>query len=335
MLFGGNSSERDVSVASGGQVMKALHKAGHEVLAVDTAHGLLGPAEQERLLNAGVAPEPPSQEKLALVQTDTLALSGNGGLRDVDAVFLALHGGTGENGTLQGFLELAGLAYTGSGVQGSANAMDKELSKQLFRAAGVPTPDWIMAPASLAEIEARLGFPLIVKPNREGSTIGLSVVREADDLDAALVLAGRYDDEVLIERFIAGRELTVGILGDRALAVGEIVLREGGVFDYESKYQTGGAKEIFPADLSADQTALIQEIALHAHRALKLRDYSRVDFRMDEAGNPWVLEVNTLPGMTATSLLPQSAAAVGIPFPRLCEEICRLAVERSRRAAAS
>ncbi|MDQ2919760.1 MAG: D-alanine--D-alanine ligase [Verrucomicrobiota bacterium] len=330
VLFGGTSAERDVSVASGAQVVRALQEAGHEVLAVDTARGILGSGEQTQLLATGVAPQPPKTEELAIIRSDTSALSKSGKLKDVDVIFLALHGGTGEDGTIQAFLDLAEIPYTGSGHRGSANAMDKDISKRLFRAAGIPTPDWLMTPVDLAQIESQLGYPFIVKPNSQGSTIGLSLVRRGDEFAAALESAGRYDDEILIERFVAGREFTVGVLGERSLAVGEIIPATAEIFDYASKYQPGGAREVFPADLSEEATQYAQKLALAAHRTLKLRDYSRVDFRMDADGNFWVLEVNTLPGMTATSLLPQSAGAGGISFAELCERICRSAAERTR-----
>jgi D-alanine-D-alanine ligase len=319
VLFGGTSAERDVSVASGAQVVKALQEAGHQVLAVDTARGVLESGEQARLL----------------IRADTSALAKSGKLKEVDVVFLALHGGSGEDGTIQAFFDLAEIPYTGSGHRGSANAMDKDTSKRLFRAAGIPTPDWLMGRVSPDETKRSLGFPVVVKPNSQGSTIGLSVVNAPEDLDAAFELAARYDDEIMIERFIAGREFTVGVLGDRSLAVGEIIPAHAQIFDYASKYQEGGAREIFPADLTPEQSARAQELALAAHRALKLQDYSRVDFRMDAAGDFWVLEVNTLPGMTATSLLPQSAAAIGISFAELCEEICRRAIARHRAKRSS
>jgi D-alanine-D-alanine ligase len=249
-------------------------------------------------------------------------------LKDADVVFLALHGGTGEDGTIQAFLDLAGVAYTGSGHSGSAAAMDKDLSKRLFRFAGIPTPDWIMAPASPDEVGRDLGYPVIVKSNSQGSSVGLTIVKEPENLKAAIDSGFQCDDEVMIEQFIEGREFTVGILNGRALAVGEIIPQHSHIFDYESKYQEGGAREIFPADLPEEKTRLLQELALKTHRALKLDDYSRVDFRMDAQGNFWCLEVNTLPGMTAMSLLPKSAAASGISFTELCEQICRLAIER-------
>lgn len=188
-----------------------------------------------------------------------------------------------------------------------------------------------MAPVVGEKVETRLGFPVVVKPNKQGSTIGLTVVRRTEDLHAAIVSALRYDDEVMIEQFVEGREFTVGILHNRALAVGEIIPQRAEIFDYESKYQVGGAREIFPADLDGNQALHVADLALRAHRALKLQDYSRVDFRMDVEGAFFCLEVNTLPGMTATSLLPQSAGAVGISFPALCDQICRLAIERHTR----
>ncbi|HEX8243464.1 MAG TPA: D-alanine--D-alanine ligase [Longimicrobium sp.] len=334
VLFGGTSAERDVSIASGAQVVKALRQGGHEVVAIDTARGALGPAEEQRLLTAGVAPAPPGEDELAVIR------AGSGGpilpaseLGGIDVVFLVLHGGTGEDGTIQALLDLTGVPYVGSGHRASATAMDKDVSKRLFRAAGVPTPDWLMAPAGADAVEAALGWPVVVKPNKQGSTVGLTVVKEAGQLEGAIAEAFRHDDEVMLERFVPGRELTCGVLADQALAVGEIIPRRGEIFDYESKYQHGGADEVFPAELTAEQTRTIQELSLRAHRALKLEGFSRVDFRMDPGGGIWCLEVNTLPGMTATSLLPQSAAAAGIPFPELCERICRLGLEKKKRSA--
>ena len=331
VLFGGTSAERDVSIASGAQVLKALREAGHDVIAVDTARGVLGPADEQRLLSAGVAPEPPDESELAVVRAGATApLPAAAELGGVDVVFLALHGGTGEDGTLQALLDLTGIPYVGSGHRASAMAMDKDVSKHLFRAAGVPTPDWLMAPVGPAEVAWKLGYPAVVKPNKQGSTVGLTIVREPSELPAAVAEALRHDDEVMVETFVPGRELTVGILDDQPLAVGEIIPR-GEIFDYESKYQHGGAEEVFPADLTEEQTRAVQALGVKAHRALKLEGFSRVDFRLDAEGGLWCLEVNTLPGMTATSLLPQSAAAAGIPFPELCDRICRLAVERHRR----
>jgi D-alanine-D-alanine ligase len=208
--------------------------------------------------------------------------------------------------------------------------MDKDLSKRLFRSVEVPTADWLMAPISAEEVGHHLGWPAIVKPNKQGSTVGLTLVRRAADLQPAIEGARRFDDEVMVERFIAGREFTVGILEDRALPVGEIIApRE--VFDYEAKYQPKAAREIFPAEIPAEEAHRVQGYAVRVHRALKLGIYSRVDFRRDSNGEYWCLEANTLPGMTATSLLPQAALAAGISFPELLDRICRGAVKPTGR----
>lgn len=331
VLFGGMSEERDVSIASAAQIIPALRSAGHEVTAIDTASGRLPPAAEQRLLSTGVAPVPPSAPATTSITARPAAL--NTSLvdpRDIDVVFVALHGGAGEDGRVQAMLELAGLRYTGSNHIASAAGMDKDLSKRLFRSAGVPTADWIMCPASVECVEQLLGWPVIVKPNKQGSTVGVTLVRGAADLQDAIAVAHQFDDEVMAERFIAGREFTVGVLEDRALPVGEIIApRE--VFDYHAKYQPHGAREVFPADIPPGETLRVQEYALRAHRALKMGVYSRVDFRRDADGDYWCLEVNSLPGMTATSLLPQAARAVGIGFPELLERICRGAIPRPKR----
>ena len=330
VLFGGTSEERDVSIASAAQVIPALRALGHEVVAIDTATGRLAPSTEQKMLTSGVGPEPPSSSALASMRESALTLTTNASdIRDVDVVFLALHGGAGEDGRVQAVLDLAGLAYTGSNHIASATAMDKDLSKRLFRAAGVPTADWLMAPVLAHDVSEALGWPVVVKPNKQGSTVGLSIVRQASDLPAALALAHRFDSEIMVERFIPGRELTVGILEGEALPVGEIIT-PGEIFDYQAKYQKGGAREVFPADLPAEASAQLQRIALRAHAALKLGAYSRIDFRMDPNGKFWCLEANSLPGMTAASLLPQAARAAGIEFPKLVERICRAALTPPR-----
>jgi D-alanine-D-alanine ligase len=331
VLFGGTSEEREVSIASGAQVFQALLDAGHEVIAVDTGVGVLGPPEERELLAFGVAPQPPAEESLAVVRANAPQLLTNtSALQQVDCVFIALHGGTGEDGTLQALLDLAGIPYTGSGHVGSANAMDKDIAKLLMRKAWVPTPDWLMTPVETRRVGEQLGYPVVVKPNGQGSSVGISVVKVAEELEGAIRTAKRYDHEVMLERFVPGRELTVGILGGRALEVGEIRSADG-FFDYASKYQEGGAEEIFPAALTDACARHVQELGLKVHEALKLEGYSRVDFRMDEAGDIWCLEVNTVPGMTRTSLLPKSAQAAGIAFSELCNEICKLAIDRANK----
>jgi D-alanine-D-alanine ligase len=201
------------------------------------------------------------------------------------------------------------------------------VAKRLFRSAGIPTPDWCSWPADSLAIE-QLSLPLVVKPSREGSTVGLSVVKSRSDLEPAVRIAQRYDEQVILERYVPGREFTVGILGERALAVGEIIPSHE-IFDYECKYTPGMCREVFPASLDERLTVRIQQLGLAAHRALKLRDFSRVDFRLDKDGTPYCLEANTLPGVTRTSLFPQSAAAMGIDFGAACREITNLALRRA------
>lgn len=326
VLFGGPSPERNVSIASGAQVIKSLRSDGHEVVAVDISSGILGPQEEERMFRSTLSGVPPAYEKgLSIISILSEVISA---LKDVDLYFLALHGVPGEDGSIQAFLDLAGLCYTGGGMKGSAVAMDKDLSKRLFRFADIPTPDWCLVSSPESVPDFTLPYPVVVKPNNQGSTIGLTVVREPGLLKEAIGEAFRYDVEVIVEHYVEGREFTVGILDDKPLSVGEIIPQLGTVFNYESKYQKGGAIEIFPARLEEHQTARLQELALRAHKSLKIRSYSRVDFMMDADSRFWCLEVNTLPGMTATSLLPQSAGAVGIDFTSLCRRIC----ETARRA---
>ena len=323
VLTGGTSSERDVALATATQVVGALRSRGHAVAVVDTAKGYIPESEEPAILSCLVAREPPRIEELVALERGVL-LSGLAGLpviRDADVVFLALHGGRGEDGTLQAVLDVLGVKYTGSGALGSAIAMDKDVSKRLFRQAAVPTADWLMGPVSADQAGERLGWPLVVKPSKQGSTVGLSVVKTPDQFDPAMRLAEQYDDEVVVEAFVPGRELTVGVLKDQALAVGEIIPQHE-IFDYECKYTPGMSREIFPAELPDTVAAECRRLGVLAHQALKLGGYSRVDFRLTPVGELVCLEVNTLPGMTATSILPQSAAAAGIPFPELCERIC-------------
>lgn len=325
VLTGGTSSERDVALASAAQVITALRAHGHKVAVVDTARGYIPEAEESSLLAGTVGLEPPRLSDLQELERGLL-LSGLGNIpvvRNADVLFLALHGGRGEDGTIQALLEMVGVPYTGSGRLGSAMAMDKDVSKRLFRFVGVPTADWLMAPVDADTVGNRLGWPAVVKPSKQGSTVGLSVVKHERDFEAAVALARQYDDEVMIEAFVPGRELTVGVLEGRALAVGEIIPRHE-IFDYECKYTPGMSQEIFPADLPGPMAAECARLSLLAHNALKLGGYSRVDFRLTPRGEILCLEVNTLPGMTATSLLPQAARAVGIDFPELCDRICRI-----------
>ena len=327
VLMGGTSSERNVSLASGIRIVLALRGRGHDVTALDPARGVISAAEEKQLATGKVGTEPPSLEALSKFAEgaflpNLLAMKEISG---ADVVFLALHGGKGEDGTIQALLDMANIRYTGSGHLSSALAMDKDLSKKLFRAEDVKTADWMMAPVQIEEVEGILGLPVVVKPSKQGSTVGLSVVKKREDLMPAIEEANRYDDEVMIERFVPGRELTVGVLGDIALPVGEIIAKHE-IYDYECKYTPGMATEEFPAKLSPEATEMVQQQALAAFRALKLRGYASIDFRLTTEGEFYCLEANTLPGMTELSLIPQGAAAMGIDFPELCERIVKLAL---------
>jgi len=326
VLTGGTSAERDVALASAVQVIRALRSGGHEVAVVDTARGYIPESDETALLSGVVGTEPPPISQLQALERGLLlsGLANLAAVRDADVLFLALHGGRGEDGTIQTLLEMVGVPYTGSGRLGSAMAMDKDISKRLFEAAGVPTATWVMAPVARDRVEQEFGWPVVVKPSKQGSTVGLTVVKGSSQYESAVALARQYDDEVMIEQFVPGRELTIGVLEGRPLAVGEIIPRHE-IFDYECKYTPGMSQEIFPADLPDSITEECRRLGLLAHEALKLGGYSRIDFRLTPEGELFCLEVNTLPGMTATSLLPQSARAVGIEFPDLCEQICRAA----------
>jgi D-alanine-D-alanine ligase len=333
VLMGGTSSERDVSLASGLRIAEALRSRGHVVSAVDTAKGPLTVAAEKKLLAERVVKQlPPTPDELARMSAESLEETAARLPRrsDCDVAFLALHGGRGEDGTIQALLDLAGVLDMGSGHLPSARAMDKDLSKHLMRAHDVRTADWLMATAdhpapSADEVGRVLGWPLIVKPSKQGSTVGLSIVKRPSELAGAIAEAFRHDDEVMLERFIAGRELTVPILGGEALPAGEIIPKKE-IYDYECKYTPGMAEEVFPAKLSAAESAEVQAQARRAFAALKLSGCARIDFRLNAAGEFYCLEANTLPGMTATSLVPQGAAAAGIAFPDLCERIALLAI---------
>lgn len=332
VLLGGVSAERDVSLSSGLRIAVGLRERGHAVTCLDPATGVLTRETESQLLASGVGSAPPSLEALAGLAARSLSptLATLPEITQADCVFLALHGGQGEDGTVQALFDMAGVRYTGSGHLASALAMDKHLSKVVLRAAGVATADWIMAPAPNAEplnadaVGDALGWPVVVKPSKQGSTVGLSIVRAPNELAPAITEAFRFDDEVMIERFVPGRELTVGILGDQVLPTIEIKpMKE--LYDYECKYTPGMASE-FVAELTPAEAALLADQARRAFTALKLRGYARIDFRLDPNGQPWCLEANTLPGMTPTSLIPQAAAAAGVLFPALCERIVHLAL---------
>ena len=328
VLFGGQSSERDVSISSASQVYKALKEKGHDVIAIDTAMGLIGPEDEAAFLSNTIKPLPPDISSLHMMKNGLLPLIQSGVLEKQDVCFLALHGGNGENGMMQGFLDIMGIPYTGPDHTSSACCMDKDVTKALFLRHNVPTPKWRMMPITAEKAVAELGLPLVVKPNKEGSTVGLTVVKDIKDFDKAVKTAYTYDTEVMLEQFIPGREFTVGVLDGQALAAGEIIPKLSEIFDYQSKYMPGGSEEIFPAPISQDLSDRMRQMALDAAKAAKIDSYCRVDFRLTQDNQLYVLEINTLPGMTSASLLPKSAKAVGISFSQLCEKICTMALRR-------
>jgi D-alanine-D-alanine ligase len=340
VLMGGTSAEREISLTSGVGVVEALSKRGHQVTALDTAGEMRKlDIKDKKLLE--IKETPPDTKKLAEIgEFFSVQRFKAEDLSGTEVIFLALHGGRGEDGTIQALLELTGIPYCGSGVLGSAVAMDKEIAKVIFKANNIPTPDWISVDAKnlpqendlTGEVEGRLGFPVVVKPNNQGSTVGLSFVEKKQELLSAVREAARFSNRVLLERYIPGRELTVGILGEEALPVAEII-PEHGIYDYECKYTPGKSQYIVPAELPEAKGVELQRLGLRAFQALRCADFGRVDFRMDEKGDFFCLEVNTLPGMTPTSLVPKAAKAIGISFERLVERICLLAIERKKRDA--
>ena len=253
-------------------------------------------------------------------------------IHEADAVFVALHGDVGEDGRLQAFLEMEGIRYTGSGYAGSLLAMDKDLAKQVLTRAGVTTPPWLYAnltesiDAVADRIEATVGYPLVIKPCSGGSSVGVSMPENREELLTSLKNAARYENTVLAERRITGRELTVSILGGRVLPAVEIIPKSG-FYDYENKYQAGMTEEICPAPLTEAEVAALADATSRGFEALRLCGYTRFDFILDADGTPWCLEANTLPGMTPTSLLPQAAAAVGIGYDELCERMIMMALK--------
>jgi len=326
VLMGGRSSEREISLRTGRGVAQALRNLGHDVAAVDAANGRLLPAgEEERAALPTQALEPAGETALARPET----------LAGAEVVFIALHGAAGENGTLQALLDLAGKTYTGSGMLASALAMNKAISKRIFAQAGIPTPRWqLLEPgqdAGAVDLAALGGLPLVIKPNEEGSSVGLTIVHETSELPGAITLAAGLG-EVLIEEFIPGRELTVAVLGDEPLPIVEIRPKSG-LYDYESKYTAGRSEYFCPADLPEELAARVRALGLEAARVLGCRGVSRVDFRMNDDSVPYCLEVNTVPGMTPTSLVPMAAKARGLSYDQLVQRMLELALSDARRGA--
>jgi D-alanine-D-alanine ligase len=325
ILLGGESAERDVSWSSGLAVARALASRKHSVTGLDPATGeYFRGAWYER--EAPIARTPPGSTRTKVAGSRLAESLSDPAIAAYEVVFIALHGGSGEDGTVQTLLGLIGASYTGSGPLSSGVAMHKDTTKRLLVQAGVPTPDWLYPYRANDPALAKLGLPLIVKPVAEGSTVGLTLVKQADALEAAVAKAG----DAMLERFIPGRELSVGILDGRALPPVEIVPRHE-IYDYECKYTDGMSEYHCPAPLEPDVTAEVCELAGRAFAALGCSGYARIDFRLAANGTAYCLEANTLPGMTSHSLVPMAAQAIGMELPVLCETICRLA--RSRQGS--
>lgn len=342
VLAGGISSERQVSIVSGRDVCRALRKNGHLAILIDVYCGI------DEIPGGECFPETYSvDDAAAYIHSfdDSLAETKKRrreffGPRVVelcqmaDMVFLALHGENGEDGRIQAFLELMGIPYTGTGPMGSAIAMDKGITKEIFVGSGVPTPRGILLKKnarSTALSDFQMELPVVVKPCCGGSSVGVVIAQTLEEYEASLAENFSGGDDVIVEEYIRGREFSVGLLDGKALPIIEIQPLEG-FYNYENKYKKGAAIETCPADLSPELTIRMQRLAEKGYRALHLEAYARLDFMMNDDGEMYCLEANTLPGMTPTSLLPQEALAVGMDFAALCEELIRLSMKKGGEA---
>ncbi len=333
VLLGGTSSERKVSLASGTAIAQALKNLGHEVILLDPAFGK--DQRIESLDQVGQMPPElnelkklPAEQGKALFELVELITA-----QKCDIVFNALHGGIGENGVIQSLFEAARIQYTGSRVMASALAMNKVTSKHVFISHGVPTAEFLFYrkgadfEAARNAILSKFTFPIVIKPNEEGSTVGLSIVKAESELAVAWKKAEAYGD-ILVERYIAGRELTVAVLGDKALPVVEII-PEGGFYDYEHKYTKGKTNYVCPAEIPKEVSDAAKQFAVKAFQGLLCSAYARIDFRLSDKNELYCLEVNTLPGMTATSLVPKAAKAEGMEFDSLIQSIVTLSLNEN------
>ncbi|WP_409968559.1 D-alanine--D-alanine ligase [Bengtsoniella intestinalis] len=342
VLAGGLSPERSVSLASGHAVCTALRGLGHRSVVIDLFLGLDPMVASTDAVFAlpmadGAAIDSTAPDLQAVRNCRQFAGSGRIGAgvlaacARADLVFLALHGQDGEDGRVQAMLDLMEIPYTGSGYLASAMAMDKVISKKMMDTAGIPTPAWeqlVYTKADIPQLASRLALPCVIKAANGGSSLGVYLPESREALASALEDVRRFNATVLMEQRIVGREFTVGVLGETALPPVEIL----GNFDYEGKYQAHGAQEVCPAELTPEQSILAGKYALQLHHALGLSGYSRTDLMLDEDGKFWCLEVNSLPGMTAMSLLPKEAAAVGMGYEQLCQEIVNQAMKKGDTA---
>ncbi len=337
VLAGGYSPERDVSLSSGSLIANSLMRSGHSVLLVDAFLGLDIPESTplDRLFRSQgdeeysyrIPETAPDLEELkkhayngSLVGKNVLTLCRHG-----DLVFLALHGDMGENGQMQAILEAENIPFTGSTHVGCVLAMDKDITKKLLRADGIPTADWVTVDLKREQLPRDVALPCVVKPCSCGSSVGISIVHSEEELKAALEEAKKYEDLILIERKLSGREFSVGVLNSKALPPIEIIPKTG-FYDYKNKYQAGATEEICPAPLTEEEQDTVQRLAQQVARTLRLGSYCRIDFILEQDEHIfYCLEANTLPGMTPNSLLPQEAKAAGIGYDQLCQTIVELA----------
>ena len=331
VLAGGISTERDVSLISGAGILKALRQRGHQAILLDVFLGYKKRGddvsnifeksdEMDDHVNDIQAVDPDIESVKKLRDGDEKGLFGPNVIeicRQADIVYMGLHGADGENGKVQAAFDILGIRYTGSDYLGSALAMDKGMAKKVFLQSGIPTPNgFSMKKSQVIKLPDEIGYPCIVKPCCGGSSVGMSIAKNEDEYNKALELAFKYEAEVVVEEYIKGREFSVGVIGGKSLPI-----IESGVYDYETKYQPGMAEDVCPAPLSDEITDKMQTYAIDVYRELKLGSYARIDFLLDADDNMYCLEANTLPGMTATSLLPQEAKVLGIEYGVLCEQV--------------
>jgi len=324
LLLGGNSPEREVSKSTGKSILEALRKLNYDVRIIDPAYGLKQPDDEERYFSEEDYTERSNRNYIDAINSPMF--------EGIDTAFLALHGRFGEDGIIQSLLEMRGIKYTGSKILTSALAMDKEATKVMLLHYGVPTPKWIFVQEDEIDFDEikkqiinEVGYPCVVKPNDQGSTVGLTICKEESEVAVAVNLALEFSDKALIEEFIEGHELTVGIIEDTALPALEIKPKHG-LYDYECKYTSGMSEYIVPAQIPQNVFENLQAQALLAFQSLGCEGYSRIDFRVNSKWEIYCLEVNTLPGMTSTSLVPKMAKAVGISFDQLIDRIVKLSL---------
>jgi len=320
VFVGGTSPEREVSKSSGKAIYQAINSLGYKCVLIDPAYGTFQPDEEEKYFAKEDFSEIKNENLIKTINSDIL--------NNIDLVFLALHGKCGEDGIIQSLLELKGVKYTGSGVLSSTIAMDKDFSKTIFQKNNVNTAAWFTVAKRykindiIKTIKTKFGYPCVIKPNDQGSTVGMTIAKNDDKLKNAIELALSFSDLALIEEYIPGREMTVAILNHNPLPVLEIIPKNG-FYNYESKYTEGMSEYIVPAEIPDDVFKNLQEQAVKAFHSLRCKIYGRVDFRLNEDNIPYCLEVNTLPGMTSTSLVPKMAKVIGISFEELIDKIIR------------